>query len=128
MLPIGFSSTWRRAPTPLVWLPTALVARRPLQWLARFGKSANRAHTEPGFAARRRCTVMWRSGRRTHSRCRLAFKAHRPRPMIARADAAAQSKLDRAGSGLHRVALRRAPRAHRTRETANELKVELPRR
>jgi len=48
--------------------------------------------------------------------------------MIARADAAAQSKLDRAGSGLHRVALRRAPRAHRTRETANELKVELPRR
>ena len=30
MLPIGFSSTRRRAPTPLVWSPMALVARRPL--------------------------------------------------------------------------------------------------
>jgi hypothetical protein len=36
----------------------ALVARRPLQWLARFGKSANRDHTEPVDADMRRWTVM----------------------------------------------------------------------
>jgi hypothetical protein len=58
MLPIGFSSTRRRAPTPLVWSPMALVARRPLQWLPRFGKSANSAHTESVDAAMRRCTLM----------------------------------------------------------------------
>ena len=58
MLPIGFSSTRRRAPTPLDWSPMALVALRPLQWFARFGKSAYRTQTEAVDADMRRCTVM----------------------------------------------------------------------
>ncbi len=62
ILPIGFSSTRRRAPTPLVWSPMALVALRPLQWFARFGKSAYRVHPEPVDAGHVRlpiCAQAW---------------------------------------------------------------------
>ena len=74
MLPTGLRSTWRRAPTPLVFPPTARVARRPLQWLARWGKSANRAQRESVGARRHvdlkpvgsmeETVTVWKVGRR----------------------------------------------------------------